>query len=600
MRKFMMAAAALTLMMTMMVLTACTSDNDDNTTPQPTEGSALVGTWVGDLSGKTHTMWTYGKAWNVWTFNDDGTGVCDVYFTSNDQPVAQQRQPFTYIAKDGNMTVTMADGPWDDSYKIVGDRLTIGDAGEDVTFDKADAAQVAQFDEWSKRELLSVPAEARYTVFVYGNAGGKMDYCIEDQLWDALKPYLTDSLNVRVVCFYKYGKDLPEEGKPFSGKYADPGDIVWFELNSKTDLNKLREEGFASHGLAEQAKKLKLCDPASLSAVMQLSSLFCPAKEYIFTIWGHGNGFEPMYDIPGKYDEAATRGVIGDEWNEDEKLDMYELSQAIRSTGKDGKGHIKALFFHNCLMGNMESLTELRGVADYISCSAHLLNSDYSVLPAFIRGLIKKGNVEDAFSYMLSDATPAWQECYSHDEGKAVNGDFKLLRTADLDDIINVSKRLADRLVALYPTQKEAIDRANAKVYRFLLPFDNPGLGFFYPFFDLADYAHKLAEETGDAEFAAISSDLDQAFDKAILQRADISWSVQRLDHYSLSVCLYYQDHYDRDYMSLGNPFGWNCNIVEGYEQCTFHKLTGWGNWLHTNTGQPWGNPTSGGGGPAE
>ena len=594
----MMAAAALTLMMTMMVLTACTSDNDDNPVVNPNDPKALVGTWVGDLSGKTHTLWTYGKAWNVWTFNADGTGVCDVYFTSNDQPVALQHQPFTYVAEGGTMTVTMADGPWDDSYKIVGERLTIGDAGEDVTFDKADAAQVVQFDEWSKRELLSVPAEARYTVFVYGNAGGKMDYCIEDQLMEALKPYLTDSKNVRVVCFYKYGKDRTDEGKPFTGKYADPGDIVWFELNSKTDLSKLREEGFASSGFAEQAKKLKLCDPASISTVMELSSLLCPAKEYIFTIWGHGNGFEPMYDIPGKYDQAPTRGVIGDEWNEDEKLDMYELSQAIRSTGKDGKGHIKALFFHNCLMGNMESLTELRDVADYITCSAHLLNSDYSVLPAFIRGLMEKGNVEDAFSYMLSDATPAWQECYSHDEGKAVNGDFKLLRTADLDGIINVSKRLADRLVALYPTQKEAIDLANAKVYRFFQPFDNPGYAYFYPFFDLADYAHKLAEETGDAEFAAISSDLDQAFDKAILQRADISWSVQRLDRYSLSVCLYHQGQYDYDFVGLGQH--WNCNLCEGYEQCTFHKLTGWGNWLGINTGFPWCNPTSGGGGLAE
>ena len=114
----------------------------------------------------------------------------------------------------------------------------------------------------------------------------------------------------------------------------------------------------------------------------------------------------------------------------------------------------------------------------------------------------------------------------------------------------------------------------------------------------MADYAHKLAEETGDAEFATISSDLDQAFDKAILQRADISWSVQRLDHYSLSVCLYHQLFYDYDFIGYGNQ--WDSNIKEGYEQCTFHKLTGWGNWLHTNTGLPWGNPTSGGGGLAE
>jgi len=577
----------MTVVVAVLGFTACTSDNEDNPNVNPTDPDALVGIWVGDLSGKTQSLWNYGKAWNVWKFNADGTGVCDVYFMAGDEPVALQHQPFTYTAKAGIITVTMADGPWDDSYKIVGDRLTIGDEGQDATFNKADAAQAAQFDEWSKRELLSVPAEARYTVFVYGNAGGKMDNIIEKDFWEALRPYLKDGSKVRVAVLYKYGQNT-------NGQMTDDGDIVWFELNSETDLDNLQTEGLNTLGMHTEAISTKLYDPNTIHRFIEFSSLFCPAEEYIFAIWGHGNGFEPTIDIPGKYHENpnATRGVIGDEWNGGEKLDMYELAQAIKATDR---APLKAIFFHNCLMGNIESLTELRDVAEYIACSAHLLNSDYTVLPAFIRGLIEKDDVEEAFAYMLNDVTPAWQECYSHDEGKAVNGDFKLLRTADLDGIINVSKRLADRLVALYPTQKEAIDRANTKVYRFFQPFDNPGLGYFYPFFDLADYAHKLAEETGDAEFATISSDLDQAFDKAILQRADINWSVQRLDHYSLSVCLYHQSHY-----GLGNPLAWNCNIDEGYEQCTFHKLTGWGNWLSINTGLPWGNPTSGGGGLAE
>ena len=595
MKKILMAAAAIMLLMTTTLLTACTSDNDD-TTPKPTDGSALVGTWVGDLSGRTHTMWTYGKAWNVWTFKADGTGVCDVYFTAaDDQPVALQRQPFTYTAKDGKMNVTMADGPWDETYQIVGDRLTLGD---DVTFDKADAAQVAQYDEWSKRDLLSVPAEARYTVFVYGNAGGKMDYVIEDGFWEMVKPYLTDAGNVRVVCFYKYGKDLPEEGKPFTGKYADPGDIVWFELNSKTDLNKLREEGFASHGFAEQAKKLKLCDPTSISTVMQLSSLLCPAKEYIFTIWGHGNGFEPMYDIPGKYDQAATRGVIGDEWNDGEKLDMYELSKAIRSTSKDGKGHINTIFFHNCLMGNMESLTEVRDVADYLVASAHLLSDSHGMLAEFIHSLQQTDNVNDAMKLMFETIRPAWDETYPTDSGHLLSGDLKLISSDALGDVIDASKRLAERLIALYPTQKEAIDLATTKVYRFKLPSNDPNLSYFCPFFDLADYAHKLAEETGDAEFAAISTAIDQAFSQAILQYADVNYAVQRLDHYTLSVCLYHQAYYNYDFIGAGLPF--DSNIGASYEQCTFHKLTGWGNWLRINTALPWGNPTSGGGGLAE
>ena len=77
--------------MAIMVLgfTACT-DNVDNPTTNPTDPKALVGTWISDLSGKTFSIWNYGKAWNVWTFNADGTGVCDTYFLAGDEPVAVQ------------------------------------------------------------------------------------------------------------------------------------------------------------------------------------------------------------------------------------------------------------------------------------------------------------------------------------------------------------------------------------------------------------------------------------------------------------------------------------------------------------------------------
>lgn len=576
------------VVITLMVLTSV-SCKKDNT---PSDYKDLEGTWYADLSGETHSLWSYGKAWNVWTFQTDGTGVCDVFYTAEDQPMAIEHQPFTYTITGDILNIVMEDGPWDCTYKIAGNTVTL----DDKAFGRADAQQVARFSEWSQKDLIQVPgATARYTVFVYGNAGGNMDYVIEDDFWEAVKPYLTDPVNVRVVCFYKYGKDLSEEGKPFTGKYADPGDIVWFELNSKTDLENLREEGLSSRGFAEQAKKMKLCDPASIRMFMEFSSLKCPAHNYIFSMWGHGNGYEPMFDVPGKYDGSVTRGLMSDEWNDDEKLDMYELSDAIRSTGVD---RLKAIFFHNCLMGNIESLTELYNQADYIACSAHMLNSDYTVLPAFIKGLIEKNDVEEAFASMLADVTPDWQNAYRDNKDGVENGDFKLLRTAGLDDVLNACKRLADRLITLYPSQKEAIDRATRTVYRFYQPFDIPQLGYYYPLFDLADYAHLLAKETGDDEFTAISSAMDQAFSKAILQRVDINWTVDHLDHYSLSVCLYHCDSYIFDFVGAGMPY--NSNLRESYEQSTFHKLTGWGNWLSINTGQPWGNPTNGGGGLAQ
>jgi hypothetical protein len=300
-----------------------------------------------------------------------------------------------------------------------------------------------------------------------------------------------------------------------------------------------------------------------------------------------------MNDIPGKYIENpdATRGVVGDEWNGGEQLDMYELSQAIKATGR---APFKAIFFHNCLMGNMETLTELLDVTDYIACSAHSLASDGNVLAGFVKGLIEKNDVEDAFAYMLNDITPVWQNTYN-EASYASNGDFKLLRTSELDGVLDATRRLAQRVVALYPTQKEAIDLATKQVYRFITVDNNPEYCYIAPFFDLQDYADKLAVNTDDAEFKTIAQDMKQALDQAILQRADVNWSVQHLDHYSLSVCLYHQFYYNYDYIGAGADI--KSNICEGYEQCTFHKLTGWGNFLRINTGLPWGNPTCGGGG---
>ena len=42
------------------------------------------------------------------------------------------------------------------------------------------------------------------------------------------------------------------------------------------------------------------------------------------------------------------------------------------------------------------------------------------------------------------------------------------------------------------------------------------------------------------------------------------------------------------------------CNFSEGYEQCDFHKYTGWGNWLRINEQKLNQNPQNAGGGPLE
>ena len=614
MRKILMAAAAITLMMTMAVLTACTSDNDDN--PVTGVDGRIVGKWCSDVSGKTFAKWNYGETWQSTEFKADGTGSTRIYYTANvrsseshpssledgrvatdgdvvnDKAVASETIGFTYTASaDGMLTMTPKDRDvMTAKWQLVGDELRIDNGdGISLTFKKTDGDMAVKFDTWSKEDLIPVPQPSKFTVFVYGNAGGTMDIAIEEGFWEQAKAFLTDHNNVRVVCFYKYGKDLPQAS--FSGKYAAPGDIVWFELTNETDLDKIKEEGFQAMGFGDLAIALKLCDPDALKMFIEFSSLVCPAEQYVFSIWGHGTGFSPFTDVPGRYEVSArqtTRGVIADEWNEHEQLNMYELGDAIHASGID---RLNTLFFHNCMMGNLETLTTVKDCADYICCSAHVLSSNGEVLTEFVRGLVDKGNAEDAMAQMFERNTPIWPNGYKKDGGLA-NGDYKMCRTDKFDGILDAAKHLADRLIALYPTQKEAIDRATSKVYRFGPIIDE----LTFPFFDIADYAHLLANETGDAEMKTIATEMDNAFKAAFIHYRDVNWCKEHLNHYTLSVCLVHQLYYNYDYKSA-NPTAFPNNFDEGYEQSDFHKHTGWGNWLRINEQRLNHNPQSGGGG---
>jgi hypothetical protein len=223
-----------------------TSCNDDITPPGYKD---LGGTWVSDISGNTFSIWNYGKSWNVWTFDADGTGVCDVFFLAGEDPVAIQHQPFTYTAEDGKLITQMDDCSREWTYRTEGGRLTIThEGGSEITFDKADAAQVSQLEEWGKRELLSVPGlQARYTIFVYGNAGGKMDNIIEKDFWEAVRPYLKDSTKVRVAVLYKYGQNT-------SGQLTDDGDVAIFSASTTDCLGAIPPAAVADPSNNEQSR----------------------------------------------------------------------------------------------------------------------------------------------------------------------------------------------------------------------------------------------------------------------------------------------------------------------------------------------------------
>ena len=408
------------------------------------------------------------------------------------------------------------------------------------------------------------PSElADYTMVIYGNVGGRMDNLIEG-IWAETQQLLTDK-RVRVFCVHKYGK---EQG--FVGKYGMPGEVVAFELDKDTKFEEISGQGTVG-------KDLPLYEPTSLTRVLNWAKEVAPAKEYVLTLFGHGGGFDAAVDYPKSLAEApATRGVLYDEWFEGRiGMDMYELTEGIEMS--DIK-HLKAIMFHNCLMGDIQSLTEVQPNSDYIFATPFLMTSeDNPMIPCLVKNMRATTDFEKAARQTVIDSKDRMINGFKHEDPADMNGNMELLKSSELPAIRTATKKLADRICELYPTQREAIDKATNKVYRFYNR---------RPYYDLLDYAQKLAEETGDEQLKTIAKELETAFGKAILQQETADMGIRpALKSYSLSVVLLDHDTYNVQVTNTQHTYR------QAYEYSDFHQETQWGQWLDMNQQLPIGNP---------
>ncbi len=388
---------------------------------------------------------------------------------------------------------------------------------------------------------------ADYTVIIYGMAGGQMD-CFMETIWKETKALLPEDGKVRVLAVNKYGKD----GDHYSGRYGKPGELAVFELTPDTELESIHREGADDH-------LYQLYNPENLGAVLRKARTELPAREYILALYGHGGGFRPETDHP-------TRGVLSDEWLDRKAMDMYQLTSAIQLSGIP---QFKAILFHNCFMGGMENLTQVSSLADYFIATPFMLTSEENpLIPMLVKNIQQQKDFETAARQTLVDSEDRLYEGLVK-ERVMYNGNIELIKSSELAGVCSVTEELATRLCELYPTQREAIDRATCGVYQFCKG---------YSFFDLQNYAAKLAEETGDAKLNAIHGKLADAFGRAILlQHSFDLGALPLLPVFSLSVVLT-----DR---SCGDAY------LESYKLSAFHQLTGWGDWLSTNPCTPAGNP---------
>ncbi len=418
--------------------------------------------------------------------------------------------------------------------------------------------------------------QTEYTIFLYGNAGGAMDDCIENS-WEAIMPVLKDR-SVRFVSCYKYGK--PSED--FAGKYGQPGMLTIFELTCATDLAKAVDDD------SEQWPDFDMYDPAWLSAFIDMGKELFPAKHYAFILYGHGGGFDATsdYEAPTDAKNSIKRAAIYDEWFEGKgskrALSNKEFAQGIKNSDLQ---KMDCIFMHNCMMGNLETLTEMVGTTDYIITSAHALAAmQTDNILAFVKAIAhnQKADMPTILTRMMQYTDPHWYTAYQ-DDPMFANGDIEALRLNEIPKMNNNIKRLGDRIRALYPTQQASIDQATDNVYKYTNDLY---------FFDTEDYARLLAQNTKDTELEAIYRDIKAGFQDMTISRLEAHSNPDApFDHLSLSIYLMDKDTYNGVQV---DPQDTLLQTVrrEAYEQTTFHQTTGWGNWLNTNAKVPTNNPT--------
>ena len=408
--------------------------------------------------------------------------------------------------------------------------------------------------------------ETEYAVVLYSAIGGDMDYIVED-VWEEIRTVLPDK-KVRVFCRHKYGVG----GDQFTGKWGDPGEVVTFELTRDTRFEELRDKGL-------QDPTFKMFNPESLAEVLAAARRAAsPSKGCVLIFFGHGGGFNPTIDYPKeRYGTPApvTRGILSDEWFEGKvTMDMYEITRGIEDSHV---GRLAGFLFNDCLMGSIEVLTQLADCADYFIATPFMLTSvDNPMMPYLVKNLA--GNsFETAARNTLLESKERLLAAFHSEEPADFPGNVELLKASELDSVCKATQSLSERLCQLYPTQREAIDRATDRVYWYYSQ---------HPFFDLLDYALVLSEETGDGQLRDIATEMEAAFGRTILEQLTIETDTHpTLDSYSLSVTLLDSDIY-QNYPTRGL-----FSFPQSYEYSRFHQLTHWGDWLNANLHFPTGNP---------
>ena len=457
--------------------------------------------------------------------------------------------------------------------------------------------------------------EADYTVMLYTVGGGNLDNQIETDIKNAAGAIKADNKKVRYLIQYKYSSQASINGISGFLPSGKPGHVYRYEASpnivntEKSPMLLLKDD----YIYGTQSEKAEFFQPDSIVNFMKYCQKVAPAKNYILVLSDHGGGYAVNDDYDKSLEKMGTRATCFDDNLAGRGITCKEIRTALERSGM----HLTMLYFDCCLMNNMETLSEVINLTDYVLASGHTNGGGNH--QAFVEELYN-ASAGDAFTDAMSRYAKTCAQRNSmiwmlHGATWARNVDFVLTDMKKFPAILTALRDYVDFAIKnMGGAQAEDFQYAASDCYQY-----SPG----FPLYDLRDYCEKLQANAfghlpnewhyyDNLENALQAAQVCHYYSiqsegykeitphwlsynvslgaKGFIGSTILKKEPTKIYGYNKDGNLATVDISNLNLTVLGKNtpwFAWS----QTYHQLEFDKQTGWSRWLEANTGFPINNP---------
>lgn len=181
-------------------------------------------------------------------------------------------------------------------------------------------------------------------------------------------------------------------------------------------------------------REVNMGDPQELKSFVEWAKSRYPADHYLLVIWNHGQGWKGKSANEDK--EAPLKWVCYDETNGD-VLWTYELKEALNGNSFD------IIAMDACLMGAIEVMAELQGIAQYFVASEETVPANgfpYNTIMSYL-----SSNPSTTARELCQKIVEKYGEAYY---GWPLSITLSAIDMSKITDVINALNELADEVTA--------------------------------------------------------------------------------------------------------------------------------------------------------